>query len=981
MQTISINRPASGQHISVKALADARFSLGFPTAEATLERADNDLVFKFEDGSSARVADFYAEYTRDTTPDFEVNGSVISGKDFFSAVGPALAPAAGPSEAERISHYAEHSGSELASGIDHLGGLDYALQFEGVAPVAPADVGTPVDGVRDEGLGAAPPPSVPLTPVLPPTPAATPYHERLALSHGSAGDTISFYVRDAAGNPIQDQDRIQIAFADNGQKWFDNLSIDPVSGQISFTLTAAGVAALKSGNPFFTNLEVAVDGHTHIVELYGKENDSYAYNASSMYHSENYDSSEREQDANLEGKLASETFTSSNKEVKSAIIHLGGVHHNDVIVSTTIEKIPDLPVKYDPNAITGIHRSTITSNAEKLNVSIDIKDTYGISLTGVEAGSSVKGGNEAKILSNGGDLNLNINLDAGNHASGIASANTGNINTGTVINSGGGSLATNVTSTGKYGAVGMSSVQSRTGLYSEGGDLDVNLKIQGGTQGGTNLWQAIGLYAGTKGSTEIKSAGGDLNVDIDVTGGSKLVSTEANYGTSAYGMKALGADALNEINSGTGQLTVTIKVAAGNAQNACAMFAAGGKNLIETTSSENAHITLTAQGDNGRGTAMGTDKSSVKNTQTGVETTTYGTNIIRTGSGDDRIEINGGIKTSDADKNPYSNIIDAGDGNNTIILNGSVQAGSLKIIAGDGYDTLVLKADSLAQLKSFYGSWLSALKSKDMIKEMSIDCIDIQCGDTATVQNTLAWLKGILGAELPKVTLNEGEIVVHEPAVATAIALALLDLTSDDNSEQARQTIPGDDNPSAAEGHDNPPHVSSASLVADKDADFTTIAHDDISPAGVDSAPFTLHSPLAAHDGAFAKEDAIDEHLFVGINTVDASAAETQEHMYAAPSSGSGIEDLFVENNSLDNLFHGEAGTIPAQGNDAGINTLEVVDLTNRDALEEIREAVTESTSQESLVAENDIPAAIAAEQKNAPAEETSLQMVELGLV
>lgn len=133
MRTVTITRPAASQQALVPAEPDARIALTFPADEATLERSGNDLLFRFDDGSSVRVENFYTEYTKDTAPSFEVDGQLVSSADFFAAMGPDLMPAAGPATAGRDSHYSEYVDSSLQSGLDHLDGLDYGFTL---APVA-----------------------------------------------------------------------------------------------------------------------------------------------------------------------------------------------------------------------------------------------------------------------------------------------------------------------------------------------------------------------------------------------------------------------------------------------------------------------------------------------------------------------------------------------------------------------------------------------------------------------------------------------------------------------------------------------------------------------------------------------------------------------------------------------------------------------------------------------------------------------------
>lgn len=130
MRTVTITRPAASQQALVPAEADAQIALNFPADEATLERSGNDLLFRFDDGSSVRVENFYTEYTKDTAPNFEVDGQLVSSADFFAAMGPDLMPAAGPATATgRDSHYSEYVNSDLQGGLDHLGGLDYGFSL------------------------------------------------------------------------------------------------------------------------------------------------------------------------------------------------------------------------------------------------------------------------------------------------------------------------------------------------------------------------------------------------------------------------------------------------------------------------------------------------------------------------------------------------------------------------------------------------------------------------------------------------------------------------------------------------------------------------------------------------------------------------------------------------------------------------------------------------------------------------------------
>jgi len=106
---------------------------------------------------------------------------------------------------------------------------------------------------------------------------------------------------------------------------------------------------------------------------------------------------------------------------------------------------------------------------------------------------------------------------------------------------------------------------------------------------------------------------------------------------------------------------------------------------------------------------------------------TYGKNIIETGMYNDTITINKGlyaygginqISTGEGHDKVYikghvtagfnsTNLVETGKGNDIIHLNAHVAKKDLVIDAGEGYDTLILRADNVYKFKSQYGGWLS----------------------------------------------------------------------------------------------------------------------------------------------------------------------------------------------------------------------------------------------------------------------------------
>lgn len=194
MPTLTLSRPAATQQTLVTAAPDTRITLNFPADQASLERSGDDLLFTFEDGSSIRIESFYSEYNKDNAPDFEVDGQLVSSADFFSAFAPDLAPAAGPTAAERSARYSEWGDSALMDGVGHLNGLDMGVDGSGagsqfgndlgflatVSPAAdtlappvrpepnePPEIGTHTDrlSLKESGVGPTPTSSNPNTPI------------------------------------------------------------------------------------------------------------------------------------------------------------------------------------------------------------------------------------------------------------------------------------------------------------------------------------------------------------------------------------------------------------------------------------------------------------------------------------------------------------------------------------------------------------------------------------------------------------------------------------------------------------------------------------------------------------------------------------------------------------------------------------------------------------------------------------------------
>lgn len=127
----------SGQRAVFTANPESRIVLDFPADQATLSRPEgsNSLVFQFADGGVIELQDFYTAYTKENMPEFEVEGQLVAGADFFNAFGPDISPAAGPGAgATGGNRYHTYGDAALADGLNHLDGLDWGMGFGGVEP-------------------------------------------------------------------------------------------------------------------------------------------------------------------------------------------------------------------------------------------------------------------------------------------------------------------------------------------------------------------------------------------------------------------------------------------------------------------------------------------------------------------------------------------------------------------------------------------------------------------------------------------------------------------------------------------------------------------------------------------------------------------------------------------------------------------------------------------------------------------------------
>jgi hypothetical protein len=94
MPTIKLAKPSAGEHVVVPSEPFKRIVLDFSPEHAAMERPEgsDSLLFRFADGSTVELEDFYAQHGKGQLPEFEVNGAAMKGVEFFDAFGPGLEP-------------------------------------------------------------------------------------------------------------------------------------------------------------------------------------------------------------------------------------------------------------------------------------------------------------------------------------------------------------------------------------------------------------------------------------------------------------------------------------------------------------------------------------------------------------------------------------------------------------------------------------------------------------------------------------------------------------------------------------------------------------------------------------------------------------------------------------------------------------------------------------------------------------------------
>ncbi len=320
-------------------------------------------------------------------------------------------------------------------------------------------------------------------------------------------------------------------------------------------------------------------------------------------------------------------------------------------------------------------------------------------------------------------------------------------------------------------------------------------------------------------ATGMESSGFGSNTII-----SNDVSILADAGANAYGMYA-GANGLNLIQgSGSGPITVTITATSGSMDDAYAMYAEGGGAINKI---------------------LGSDQGDIVN-------------------------INGSISASSGGQN----IIDTGAGADFIYLNGAVGQGGLTILAGDGYDTLVLSAPDTDSFATYYEAWLSEVFTSNKFAGMSIEALSINIdGDMGSAD--LTWLLDYINQYNSQPGNNiDLEIFVNGNQVSADYFQSLAEQaqSQDDHSQSLSDHAQNQDE------HDGS-QQSAATHSAEQSLDSLGAMG---SPELNSPASFGEVFDLYVKDNliSFAKMSGADRVEIPGLNSVVSDTAAAQENLF-----------------------------------------------------------------------------------------------------
>ena len=621
----SILRPAPGQHIALTSGETTKITLGFPAGQATLERTGDTLTFQFDDGASVSITDFYTAYTSENAPGFEVDGQLISSAEFFTTFAPDLAPAAGPSAAERSSHYAEHGTADLSDGIDHLDGLDMTLQgTTAQASDLAFDSALAAAGGSSSG-GITPPGPVPPAPGPDPLPRPDgPFVRAVLYNPGNTNDPVTtsvFFAEDGqpplaipagsldfTGAAPWVQYGIAISLPDGWQNTWVDVAFDYSTGRLEFRLTADGIAEMQrmgaDGKPLIDFIQVTVtDRYTgnefeYNVELVATDNQDFNSSAHDSLYGDH---------ANLEGigefhqgkgETGAYSIVSSDRNdeiiLNDTVIGGSSIHASG---SADPQQMAD-----DYNTINlnqGVLASQpgqtthITSSDGKLTIAQGVAATAqgggNILDMGKGAVSIANAGNTTAVMADEGQNSISGHDISISGAKNLVTASSGGSNT---IHGKGGNVTLTTTQGGGYALLAESGGKNH--VIAEDGSLKaqtyglVGVKATGGGQntleGRGNATVTVNSYNGEGmladgGSNTVSAEDGKITV-LGRSGAGMRAADDGLNSISGKHIDITGNGGAGAVATGSGKNTVTGNDGAVNIQGTSGLLADGGENTV-----------------------------------------------------------------------------------------------------------------------------------------------------------------------------------------------------------------------------------------------------------------------------------------------------------------------------------------------------------------------------------------------------------------
>ena len=273
MPNRTLSKPAQGA-ATVPIEPGQPLAFDFDHFNALFDRADDDLVLTFDDGSTLTLDGFFATGEGGELPPLQLaDGTVVSAAEFLLGQSPELdiSTAMGSLNAAAsgsgLGGYLDGSG-DLVAGVERLGAVTVQASAASAArgAVIPGISGVVAgDGTRKaSGVGPAEPGTPgedvtgPETPGLPPSPSS---YVKAALlgADGTDSPAVSVSLLDAGGNALAAPypDNVSISGSE-----FYTASYDRQTGAITFTLKNP-----ENGAAPAENITVVVNGQSYIVQV------------------------------------------------------------------------------------------------------------------------------------------------------------------------------------------------------------------------------------------------------------------------------------------------------------------------------------------------------------------------------------------------------------------------------------------------------------------------------------------------------------------------------------------------------------------------------------------------------------------------------------------------------------------------------------------------------------------------------------------